>query len=150
MSEPDPGFAVKGPQGAALLGARKSRVLRNGDILMSRRTIVFPLATAALLALAGCNGAAPPPQPVAAAPAPGSRAVTPPDFKLPEGAGCTGAIARYRAIQENDLSMGHVNKSVYDKIQTEIADAEKACAAGDDAKAQALIRASKARHGYPA
>ena len=105
--------------------------------------------TAALSAclLAACNSSAPPPPPEPVAPA--SRSVTPPSFKLPEGAGCTGAIARYRAIQENDLSMGHVNQSVYSQIQSEIAGAEQACAAGDDAKAQSLVRASKARHGYP-
>jgi len=92
-------------------------------------------------ALAACNSAAPPPQaPVAATPA---------AVKLPEGSGCSGAIARYRSIQDNDLSMGHVNRSVYDQIQKEIGEAESACANGDDAKAQALVRASKARHGYP-
>ncbi|HXY59372.1 MAG TPA: hypothetical protein VEH76_12420 [Methylocystis sp.] len=101
--------------------------------------------------LAACNSAAPPPPPALVAPAaPASRSVTPPGFKLPEGAGCTGVIARYRAIQDNDLSMGHVNQSVYSQIQSEIAEAERACAGGDDARAQSLIRASKARHGYPA
>jgi hypothetical protein len=96
--------------------------------------------------LAACNSAAPPP---AQTVAPASRGVTPPGFKLPEGAGCTGAIARYRAIQDNDLSMGHVNQGVYAEIQKEIGEAEAACANGDDAKAQALLRVSKARHGYP-
>lgn len=99
-------------------------------------------------ALAGCNSSSAPP-PASVAQGPGSRSVTPPGFKLPEGAGCSGAIARYRAIQDNDLAMGHVNQSVYDQIQTEMAAAEKACAAGEDAKAQSLIRASKSRHGYP-
>ena len=45
--------------------------------------------------------------------------------------------------------MGHVNKSVYAQIQKEIAEAQSACALGDEAKAQSLLRASKARHGYP-
>jgi hypothetical protein len=69
--------------------------------------------------------------------------------QLPEGAGCSGAVARYRAVIENDLSMGHVNKSVYDQIQSEISDAAAACSAGQDGKAVALVRASKSRHGYP-
>jgi hypothetical protein len=111
-----------------------------------KRSSMFLLTTVvAASALAGCNSSsAPPPAPVAQVPA-GSAAA-----KLPEGAGCTGAIARYRAIQDNDLSMGHVNQSVYNQIQSEIADAEKACAAGEDAKAQGLVCASKSRHGYPA
>ena len=58
-------------------------------------------------------------------------------------------IARYRAVQDNDLSMGHVAKSVYTQIQREIAAAETACAAGRDAEAKAMIAASEQRHGYP-
>ncbi len=100
-------------------------------------------------ALSACNSSRPPePAPIAQGPA--SRSVTPPDFKLPEGSGCGGAIARYRAIMENDLSMGHVNKSVYGQIQEEIGEAETACSGGQDARALSLLRASKARHGYPA
>jgi len=110
-------------------------------------TLSLTVALSACL-LAACSSSAPPPEPVT--PAPASRSITPPGFKLPEGAGCTGAIARYRAIQDNDLSMGHVNQSVYNQIQSEIGEAERVCAAGEDAKAQSLIRASKARHGYPA
>ncbi len=68
---------------------------------------------------------------------------------LPEGGGCGAAIARYSAVMENDLKMGHVNQSVYSQVQGEIGEASKACAAGEDGRAVALIRASKARHGYP-
>ncbi len=113
---------------------------------MNHRAICFMFAAVPCL-LAGCNSAAPPPAPVAQAPA--SHSVTPPGFKLPEGAGCSAAIARYRAIQDNDLAMGHVNQGVYNQIQGEIGAAENACAAGRDGEAQALIRTSKARHGYP-
>lgn len=63
--------------------------------------------------------------------------------------GCAGAIARYRAVQENDLAMGHVNKSVYAQIKREIEAADSVCAAGQDAKAVGMIRASQSRHGYP-
>jgi hypothetical protein len=93
---------------------------------------------------AGCNSA-PPPAPES----PGSRRVTPSGFKLPDGAGCSGSIARYRAIMDNDLAMGHVDASVYNQIQHEIGEAESACSAGQDARAIALVHASKARHGYP-
>ena len=63
--------------------------------------------------------------------------------------GCAGEIARYRAVQDNDLAMGHVAKSVYNQIKREIDAAEKACAAGQDAEATAMIHASETRHGYP-
>jgi hypothetical protein len=108
---------------------------------MMRRTAALP--TAALFAaalVAGCNSSrqAPPPPPAET-----------PAAALPEGSGCAAAIARYRAIQQNDLDMGHVNKSVYAQIQKEIAEAQSACAYGEEAKAQSLLRASKAKHGYP-
>ena len=104
------------------------------------------LALFAALALAACNSTAPAPQP---APAPGSVAVTPPGFQLPAGGNCSAEIARYRAIQDNDLSMGHVAQSVYNQIKDEIAGAERECSAGHDAQARAMIVASKRRHGYP-
>ena len=97
--------------------------------------------------VAGCNSA-PSPQPVAPQ-GPGSRSVTPAGFKLPEGSGCSGSIARYRAIMDNDLAMGHVNQGVYNQIQNEIGEAESACSAGQEARALTLVHASKARHGYP-
>lgn len=98
-------------------------------------------------AVAGCNSA-PPPQPLAPQ-GPGSRGVTPEGFKLPEGSGCSGSIARYHAIMDNDLAMGHVNQGVYNQIQNEIGEAERSCSAGQEARALTLVHASKARHGYP-
>jgi hypothetical protein len=95
-------------------------------------------------ALAACNA----PARVASAP-PGSVAVTPPGFQLPQGDDCSAKIARYRAVQDNDLSMGHVVPSVYNQIKREIAAAESVCAAGRDAEAKAMIAASERRHGYP-
>lgn len=122
---------------------------------MARPPVLRRAAALALLAtslLAGCNTAAPP---SAGAPpadrysglAPG---VSPAGFKLPEGSGCAGAIARWQAIQDNDLNSGHVNQKIYDQIQGEIRQASTACAAGRDAEAQGLVRASRTRHGYPA
>jgi hypothetical protein len=81
--------------------------------------------------------------------APGSISVTPPGFQLPAGGNCSAEIARYRAIQQNDLAMGHVAQSVYNQIKNEIAAAEKVCNAGQDAKARGMIVASKRKHGYP-
>ena len=75
--------------------------------------------------------------------------VAPPPFLLTGESGCSAAVARYRAVQENDLAMGHVARSVYAQIRREIDEAEKVCAAGQDARATSMIRASQARHGYP-
>jgi hypothetical protein len=82
-------------------------------------------------------------------PKPGSISVTPPGFQLPAGGSCSGEIARYRAIQQNDFAMGHVAQSVYSQIKNEIAGAERECSAGHDAQSRAMIIASKKRHGYP-
>jgi hypothetical protein len=111
------------------------------------RTLHRFTTLAIALALSACNSSAPPP--VASAPAQATTNVTPSSFHLPEGAGCTGDIARWQAIQQNDLQMGHVNKAIYDQIQGEIANASTACQANRSAEASALVRASKARHGYP-
>ena len=113
------------------------------------------LAVFALLPLLGaCNSAAPPPPAAApsSAPVPNSSRipyVTAPGFKLPEGAGCSGDVARYQAVMDNDLETGHVNKSVHAVISGEIAQARSACAGGRDGEARGLIAASKKRHGYP-
>jgi PBP1b-binding outer membrane lipoprotein LpoB len=110
--------------------------------------LIWPPLFAALL-LAGCNSVSSPPEVAVNAAAPGSLQVTPQDFKLPDGGDCTSDIARYRAIQDNDLSMGHVAQSVYNKIKTEIAAAEAECNEGHEAHARAMIVASKQKHGYP-
>lgn len=100
------------------------------------------LAGAVALSLTACNQTAAPPSP-------GSASITPSGFRMPEGAGCQGEIARYRAVMNNDLAMGHVNQSVYNRVDKEIGQAEGACAAGRDAEAAHMIHASKSRHGYP-
>lgn len=110
------------------------------------RLSAFLAAGLAAAALAGCN-ANRQTQPVIDPPGPARQNVTAP--QLPEGAACAGAVNRYRSVIENDLSMGHVNQSVYGQIQGEISQAAAACSAGEDGKALSLIRASKSRHGYP-
>ena len=79
----------------------------------------------------------------------GVQAYTPKDFHLPEGAGCSGDIARWQAVQANDYASGNVNLRVYNQIQNEIARAAAACSAGRDAEARKLVASSKSRHGYP-
>jgi len=93
------------------------------------------------LALAACNQTSASAPQVAAASLPGGPL-------LPSGAGCTGEIGRYRAVMQNDLTTGHVNQSVYAKVDAEISRAEAACAAGRDAEATRMIVATKSRYGY--
>ena len=103
---------------------------------MMMRTL--PLVTIGFtLALAACNSTQPQavatsaPQAAAADPYRNTPAgVTPQGFTLPEASGCQGEVARWAAIQDNDLKTGHVSKSVYDQIQGEIAQARAACASG--------------------
>lgn len=104
---------------------------------------------AATLALGACNSNAPAPQASAAASS-APAGVTPASFRLPEGPGCSGDVARWKALQDNDLATGHVSRSVYERIQGDINQAGAACAAGRDAEARAIVRASRTRNGYPA
>jgi hypothetical protein len=102
------------------------------------------------LLLAGCNANRAPPVVELAPPAsPAYVRVTPPETHLPQAGGCAGDIAKFRAIQDNDLAMGHVDKGVYAQIQTEVAEADQACSAGDSLRAEGLLRATKTKHGYP-
>ncbi len=109
-----------------------------------RASLVFMAAFTAALS-AGCNAARPPQAapPGPAVPAPTAQALP------PDGPGCAGAVARYRSVVDNDLSIGHVNQSVHAQISIEIAEAASACSAGQDGRALSLLRASKSRHGYP-
>lgn len=120
---------------------------------MILRSIRLGAAALCVTTLGGCNSQAPQPQsPQPQTPASQQRYVspiTPPGFKLPDGAGCSGAVERYRAVIANDHETGNVNDSVYKQIESEISTAAAACAAGRDGEAQALVRASKSRHGYP-
>jgi hypothetical protein len=114
------------------------------------RNALFPaLFLPALLLLAACNqSAAPPPAAVQAQPQSASL-VTPPGFRLPEGQGCASDIARFRAVQDNDLATGHVSQSVYDRIKVELDQAAALCAAGNDAGARGALAGTKRRFGYP-
>ncbi len=96
------------------------------------------LAALAALPLAACNQTAGT-APAGAAPA-GVQALA--------GSGCGGEIAGYRAVMSNDLATGHVNQSVYNRVDRELGQAEAACSAGRDAEAVRMVRATKARHGY--
>jgi hypothetical protein len=111
----------------------------------------FTLVSIAMVALGGfvlcgCNqttgsNAAP----VAAVPV---AAHVPIDPGLPEGALCTKAYTHYQAVLKADVETGNVQQSVYTQIQSELAPASTACAAGRDAEARSLIHASQEKHGY--
>lgn len=113
--------------------------------LQMRFAALFPACLIAI-ATAGCNA----PRQTGPVIDPMGPQRPSPAAQLPEGAACSNAIARYRSVMANDLSMGHVNQSVYDQIEGEISEASAACAGGQDAKSLALVRASRSRHGYPA
>ena len=105
------------------------------------RLAIRSLCLTGLLALplAACNQTAS---------APATTGITPSGFRMPEGTGCKGEIDRYRAVMSNDLAMGHVNQSVYNRVDRELGQAEAACAAGRDAEAVRMVNTTKSRHGY--
>lgn len=74
---------------------------------------------------------------------------TPKDFKMPDGEGCAGDVARWRAVQDNDYASGNIGLKIYHQIAGEIERADVACRAGRDAEASRLVHDSRRRHGYP-
>ncbi|MFI5012236.1 MAG: hypothetical protein ACHQAY_07815 [Hyphomicrobiales bacterium] len=104
-----------------------------------------------LLALASCQQAAQAPAPQAASQPPGyaTERYTPQGFALPGGEGCQGDVSRFRAVMSNDYQTGNVNLTVYKQITAEIDQADHVCASGSSAQASAMIRATKAKFGYP-
>jgi hypothetical protein len=112
----------------------------------------FRLAAIPALALllASCVREAPRPAAQAATPQGyATERYTPAGFTLPGGNGCQGDVGRFRAVMSNDYQTGNVNLSVFKRISAEIDEADHVCAAGDDARASAMIRATKAKFGYP-
>lgn len=107
---------------------------------------IFSLGAAIALCACNATSSGQAPAPVAAAPASAK-----PDWpSLPEAAKCTGDLNSFQSVLSSDVGTGNLNKTVYDEIQTELGKAAQACAAGRDAEAQNLMRASKQRHGYRA
>ena len=103
------------------------------------RLLVAGLAAA----LAACSQTSAP-EPAAAA----ASGVTPAGFSMPGQSGCAGEIARYRAIMDNDLSTGHVNKTVYDKVSADLERASAAYSSGRDGEAVRIVAATRSRYGY--
>lgn len=112
----------------------------------------FPLAGMALatLVLSGCTTTqSPPAATVAPKQEPRGVSITPAGFRLPEGTGCSGDVARFRAIMANDMETGHTTKPVFDLIETEMKRADAMCSAGQAGAASAHVRSTKSRFGYP-
>jgi hypothetical protein len=84
-----------------------------------------------------------------AAPPPGAiPGVTPSTFHLPGGAGCSGEIARFQAVLQNDVDTGNVAQSVYDRAEPDLNRASAACSAGRDGEARSILASTKGRFGY--
>lgn len=112
---------------------------------MTRPLFALPL----ILLLAACQtGGGAPSASAPPAPSTGPAGVTPTGFSLPSGSGCSGEVARFQAVMDNDLSTGHTTKGVYDQVSAQIAQARATCAGGNDAAAIAQINATKGRFGY--
>ncbi len=110
-----------------------------------RRILVLGALAGSALLLAGCNTTSP----STGAPGFASLEFTPHGYSLPHGKGCNVRVARYRAVIDNDVHIGQVNKQVSKTIYREIDRAAAVCARGNDAKSQAMIRASEIKYGYP-
>lgn len=113
--------------------------------LRRRRGIVAGWAVAALLPLLAQGAVAQqdPDRSYATQP------FTPKDFRMPDGEGCAGDVARWKAVQDNDYASGNVGLKAYHQIAGEIAQADTVCRAGHDAEASRLVHDSRRRHGYP-
>jgi hypothetical protein len=96
-------------------------------------------------ALAACASSETPP-PVSAGAAPGSGMVSRPALVGP--AACTKPIGDYERLIDDDVTTGHLSKSVYDRIVNDLVDVRASCAAGRSGPALVDLAAVKARYGY--
>ena len=107
-------------------------------------TVIMPA-----LSLAACNNQ-PPQQQMAIQEPMRARLVSDPNFRLPEGTGCSGSVNRFRAIIDNDLETGHTTKGTHSQMSTEIDRAGSTCTSGNDAAARSMISGTRTKYGYPA
>jgi hypothetical protein len=102
------------------------------------------------LALSACNSTKAPQQQVVAQEPSRARLVSDPNFKLPEGTGCSGNVNRFRAIIDNDLETGHTTKTTHTQMSAEVDRAAITCSSGNDTSARSIISSTRAKFGYPA
>lgn len=109
---------------------------------------LVPLACA--LMLAGCTTTSTPaPTPAAPPPSSAPQYVTPSSLHMPSGEGCSGELARFHAVMDNDLATGHVGEGVYKRVLADLKGADAACQSGNSGAAMSQLGAVKARYGYP-
>ena len=105
-------------------------------------TLAVTLSLGACNTLETSNAPAPAGEPVN----PGARVAA---LDIPMGQPCGAELSSYKAVMDNDLRMGHVNKPVYDRVINELRPAVAACQASRSYEAIALVNATKRRYGYP-
>ncbi len=112
----------------------------------STAVVALVMALNMALVLGGCTqtASAPPTPPAGSAP-PG---VTPSSFKLPDGTGCAAEIDRFRAVLDNDVSVGHLTRAVYQRAASDLKQAEAPCAAGREVQARSIVSTTKRNYGY--
>ncbi len=110
---------------------------------------MFLAVATSMLTLAACNNH-PPQQQMAIQEPARARLVSDPNFRLPEGVGCSGSVNRFRAIIDNDLETGHTTKATHSQMSAEIDRAAGTCSSGNDGAARSMISGTRAKYGYPA
>ena len=105
--------------------------------------------------LSACQSPSQPASPLSGSTAPSAQdyaqlpaGVTPQNFHLPTQKGCSGDIARFAAVIDNDLASGHTTDKVNQAIHAELNKIAQTCPAQDEAASQA-VRALKSKYGYP-
>jgi hypothetical protein len=113
-----------------------------------RATLLRPALIAVTLGfgLAACQTTSVTPP----APSPSSApvGVTPNTFSMPSGSGCSGEVARFQAVMDNDLDTGHTTKGVHANVSAEIATARATCAGGNEGGAIGQLNGTKSKFGY--
>jgi hypothetical protein len=67
----------------------------------------------------------------------------------PVQSGCA-SIRTFKALIVTDLETENTTKSVHDRIMSDLAGADAACASGNEGGAAAQVRGVRAKYGYPA
>jgi hypothetical protein len=106
----------------------------------------FLLAVSVAAALAACASTDAPPPISAAAPEPAPGVATRPALTGPPA--CTRPIAEYERVIDDDVTTGHLNQAVYNRIVNDLQGVRSSCAAGRVGPAVSDLAAVKARYGY--
>lgn len=101
---------------------------------------------AALLSACQTPTASAPPAPPPEQAYPG---VTPSTFHMPTSGGCSGEIARFQAVLDNDVAIGHTTKGVHDRATADLDHARATCSGGNEGAALGQLHAVKTKFGYP-